>query len=51
MKLLWALFALMLAFPLLYLAGAVLRSRAVAIVALLLVAAVCFFLLTPERTS
>ena len=51
MKPLWGLFALMLAFPLLYLAGAVLRSRSVAIVALLLVAVVCFFFLIPERTS
>lgn len=49
MKPLRSLFALMLAFPLLYVAGAVLQSGVASILALILVAGVCFFLLAPER--
>ena len=49
MKPLRALFALMLAFPLLYVGGAVLSSTAVSIVALTLVGGTCVFLLIPER--
>ncbi len=49
MKPLRALFALILAFPLLYLGGAVLRNGAVSTAALILVAGICVFLLIPER--
>ncbi len=49
MKPLRALFALILAFPLLYLGAAVLGSAAVSTVALTLVAGTCVFLLIPER--
>lgn len=45
MKLRISLFALMLAFPLLYLGGAILRSDSISSLALLFVAGVCFFLL------
>jgi hypothetical protein len=49
MKPLRALFALMLAFPLLYLGAAVLDSTTVSTAALALVAGTCVFLLLPER--
>ena len=48
MKQLRALFGLILAFALLYVAGALLRSGAASILALLLVAGICCFLLVPE---
>ena len=51
MKPLRALFALMLAFPLLYIGGAVLRSDTISILALLLIVGVCLFLLMPERKA
>ncbi len=48
MKLRQSLFALIIAFPLLYLSGAVFRSAIGATLALVLVAAICIFLLWPE---
>ncbi len=48
MKQLRALFGLILAFPLLYVAGALLRSGTASILALVLVAGICCFLLVPE---
>ncbi len=48
MKLRLALLALILAFPLLYLSGAVFESRVGSILALLFVAAVCLYLLKSD---
>ncbi len=51
MKLRIALLALMLAFPLLYLSGAVFQNELASIAALLFVAAICLYLLKPEREA
>jgi hypothetical protein len=51
MKLRMSLLALMLAFPLLYLGGAILRSSIISTLALLFMAGVCFFLLMPEKKA
>ncbi|MDP9379692.1 MAG: hypothetical protein M3Q29_05990 [Chloroflexota bacterium] len=49
MKPLHALCAIMLAFPLLYVTGAVLRGEGLSTVALLWTAAVCTLMLRPQR--
>ena len=51
MKLRWSLFALIIAFPLLYLSGAHFRSAVGAMFALTIVAGVCVFLLWPEKKA
>ncbi len=51
MKLRRSLFALIIAFPLLYLTGAVFSSAVGAASALMLVAGVCVFLLWPEKKT
>jgi hypothetical protein len=51
MKLRVSLFALMLAFPLLYLTGAVFQDGSTSTLALVFVAAVCGWLLKPEPKS
>ena len=51
MKLRMSLFALMLAFPLLYLTGAVFQNSITSTVTLVFVAAVCGWLLKPERKT
>ncbi|MDP9351694.1 MAG: hypothetical protein M3P51_09170 [Chloroflexota bacterium] len=51
MRLRFALYALMLALPGLYLAGAYLQSSAAATAGLLLIAALCVYLIAPERKS
>jgi hypothetical protein len=43
-----ALLALMLAFPFLYLSGALFQSRVGSVLTLLFVAAVCLYLLKPD---
>ncbi len=44
-----ALFALIVAFPLLYVSSAILRSGAASILALLVVGGVCVLLLSPDK--
>lgn len=51
MKLRMVLFALMIAFPLLYITGAVLQSDPISTIALVFVAGVCLFLLRSERKA
>ncbi len=51
MKLRIALLALMLAFPLLYLSGAIFQSEVSSVLSLLFVAAVCLYLLKPDKKS
>lgn len=51
MKPRWSLFALIVAFPMLYLSGAVYRSPIGSTFALMLVFAVCIFLLWPEKKT
>ena len=51
MKLRMALFGLLIAFPLLYVGGAVLRSGVISTIALLFVAGVCLVLLRAERKT
>jgi hypothetical protein len=48
MKLRLSLFALIIAFPLLYIAGAMLQSELASAVVLIFVAGLCFYLLKPE---
>ncbi len=51
MKLRMSLLALMLAFPLLYLTGAVLQDGIASTLALVFVATICGWLLKPERKT
>ncbi len=46
-----SLLALMVAFPLLYVSGAILRGGAASSLALLIVGAICVFLLWPEKKA
>ncbi len=49
MRLSYALMALIVAFPLLYVGAALLRSETLSAAALVLVAVICYGLLLPER--